>query len=73
MESIDEIRSLGRSGTPARIAATSAPSRGAPSRSAPQLVRSTPVSTTSLKPRSRSRAICSTTVAGGTLRELPRP
>ena len=72
-ESIEESRSRGRSGTAARIAATRSPSRPPPSRSAPQLVRSTPVSTTSLNPRSTSRAICSITVAVGTLREFPRP
>ena len=52
---------------------TRSPRRGVPGRSAPHEVRSTPVSTTSLKPRPTRRLICSTTTPAGTERELPRP
>ena len=60
-----EMRRRGRSGTSCRIRSTRSPSRGCAGRSAPQEVRSTPVSTTSLKPRPTSRLICSTTTPGG--------
>ena len=49
------------------------PKGGAPGRSAPHEVMSTPVNTTSAKPLSTSRRICSTTTPAGTDRELPRP
>ena len=46
--SIELRRRRGRSGTSRRMRCTRSPSGGRPGRSAPQLVRSTPVSTTSL-------------------------
>ena len=73
MLSIELIRSLDRSGTNFNIRITKSPNLGALGKSAPQLVRSTPVRTTSLKPLSTSRFIWSTITPAGTDREFPLP
>ena len=52
---------------------TSWPKVGAPGRSAPQLVTSTPVSTTSATPARASACTRATTSPAGTEREGPRP
>ncbi len=73
MQSIDDSRSRSSAGAPRRIARTSIPRRGASGRSPPHEVRSTPVSTTSRKPRAAKVLARSTTAASGAERAAPRP
>ena len=73
MESIELNLNLSRSGINLRILKTKFPRDGAAGRSAPQLVKSTPVNTISLKPFPTRRFICSTITPAGLDLELPRP
>ena len=67
------ILSLAKSGTSFKIFTTRSPNFGLAGKSEPQLVKSTPVKTTSLKPLPTKRLICSIMVPAATDLELPLP